>query len=105
MSVHMTESVYLVAEELGIGRKKAQLPLLRPARDAKQDFSGPAQSEHEKSEEGKNCELPLFAFETLATATDNFSISNKLGEGGFGHVYKVHAARDRYHHVLITCQN
>lgn len=92
MSVHMTESVYLVAEKIGIGRKKAQLPLLRPARDAKQDFSGPAQSEHEKSEEGKNCELPLFAFETLATATDNFSISNKLGEGGFGHVYKVHAA-------------
>uniref|UniRef100_A0A0E0LM08 Receptor-like serine/threonine-protein kinase n=1 Tax=Oryza punctata TaxID=4537 RepID=A0A0E0LM08_ORYPU len=77
-----------IKEKLGIGRKKPDLPLLRPVREAKQDFSGPAQSEHEKSEEGKNCELPLFAFETLATATDNFSISNKLGEGGFGHVYK-----------------
>ena len=26
---------------------------------------------------------------TIATATDNFSSDNKLGEGGFGSVYKV----------------
>uniref|UniRef100_J3MLV8 non-specific serine/threonine protein kinase n=1 Tax=Oryza brachyantha TaxID=4533 RepID=J3MLV8_ORYBR len=79
----------IVAEKLCIGRKKIDLPLLRPGRDANKDFSGPAQSEHEKPDDGKNCELPLFAFEALATATDNFSSSNKLGEGGFGHVYKV----------------
>uniref|UniRef100_A0A0D9X056 Receptor-like serine/threonine-protein kinase n=1 Tax=Leersia perrieri TaxID=77586 RepID=A0A0D9X056_9ORYZ len=79
-----------LAEKLGIGgKKKPDLPLLlRPAREAKQDFSGPAQSEHEKSEEGKNCELPLLEFEVLAMATDNFSSSNKLGEGGFGCVFK-----------------
>jgi hypothetical protein len=34
-------------------------------------------------------ELPLFEFQVLATATDNFSLSNKLGQGGFGPVYKV----------------
>ncbi|XP_006657817.2 G-type lectin S-receptor-like serine/threonine-protein kinase B120 [Oryza brachyantha] len=77
-----------IKEKLCIGRKKIDLPLLRPGRDANKDFSGPAQSEHEKPDDGKNCELPLFAFEALATATDNFSSSNKLGEGGFGHVYK-----------------
>jgi serine/threonine protein kinase len=33
-------------------------------------------------------ELPLFEFQVLATATDNFSLSNKLGQGGFGPVYK-----------------
>ncbi|KAG7653906.1 Bulb-type lectin domain [Arabidopsis suecica] len=33
-------------------------------------------------------ELPLFEFQVLAVATDNFSITNKLGEGGFGAVYK-----------------
>ncbi|GMY37162.1 G-type lectin S-receptor-like serine/threonine-protein kinase At1g11330 [Fagus crenata] len=33
-------------------------------------------------------ELPLFNFEKLATATDNFHLSNKLGQGGFGPVYK-----------------
>ncbi|PNX86719.1 G-type lectin S-receptor-like serine/threonine-kinase, partial [Trifolium pratense] len=33
-------------------------------------------------------ELLLFDFEKLATATNNFDLSNKLGQGGFGPVYK-----------------
>uniref|UniRef100_A0A1J3IX87 Receptor-like serine/threonine-protein kinase n=1 Tax=Noccaea caerulescens TaxID=107243 RepID=A0A1J3IX87_NOCCA len=33
-------------------------------------------------------ELPLFEFQVLATSTDNFSLRNKLGQGGFGPVYK-----------------
>lgn len=34
-------------------------------------------------------ELPLFDFMTLVMATNNFSNSSKLGQGGFGCVYKV----------------
>lgn len=34
-------------------------------------------------------ELPLFSLPTIVTATDNFSFTRKLGEGGFGPVYKV----------------
>jgi len=34
-------------------------------------------------------DLPTFDFSVLASATGNFSIENKLGEGGFGPVYKV----------------
>jgi hypothetical protein len=34
-------------------------------------------------------ELLKFDFEKLATATNNFHSSNKLGQGGFGPVYKV----------------
>ncbi|KAK7246625.1 hypothetical protein RIF29_41495 [Crotalaria pallida] len=34
-------------------------------------------------------ELPMFDFKTITMATDNFSEANKLGEGGFGSVYKV----------------
>ena len=34
-------------------------------------------------------QLPFFDLNTIAAATDNFSIDNKLGEGGFGPVYKV----------------
>ncbi|XVF77739.1 hypothetical protein PTKIN_Ptkin14bG0071100 [Pterospermum kingtungense] len=35
-----------------------------------------------------NMEFPRFDFNTIVTATDNFSSNNKLGEGGFGPVYK-----------------
>ncbi|XP_062013867.1 receptor-like serine/threonine-protein kinase SD1-8 [Rosa rugosa] len=33
-------------------------------------------------------ELPLFDFTSIAAATENFSDENKLGQGGFGCVYK-----------------
>ncbi|XP_070028388.1 G-type lectin S-receptor-like serine/threonine-protein kinase At4g27290 isoform X3 [Nicotiana sylvestris] len=33
-------------------------------------------------------DLPLFALSTITKATSNFSAENKLGEGGFGSVYK-----------------
>ncbi|KAI7736716.1 hypothetical protein M8C21_013790, partial [Ambrosia artemisiifolia] len=33
-------------------------------------------------------DIPLFNLSTLTLATDNFSFNNKLGEGGFGPVYK-----------------
>lgn len=31
----------------------------------------------------------IFDFNHVVVATDNFSLTNKLGEGGFGPVYKV----------------
>ncbi|XLR41601.1 hypothetical protein S83_026261 [Arachis hypogaea] len=36
----------------------------------------------------EDLELPLFDLSSIVSATDNFSINNKLGEGGFGPVYK-----------------
>ncbi|KAG4986213.1 hypothetical protein AAZX31_12G135100 [Glycine max] len=36
----------------------------------------------------KEVKLPLFSFVSVAAATNNFSDDNKLGEGGFGPVYK-----------------
>ncbi|KAK7271903.1 hypothetical protein RJT34_28173 [Clitoria ternatea] len=35
-----------------------------------------------------NYEMRIFCFASIAAATDNFSAVNKLGEGGFGPVYK-----------------
>lgn len=34
-------------------------------------------------------ELPIYEFKQIIAATDNFSFRNKLGQGGFGPVYKV----------------
>lgn len=34
-------------------------------------------------------DLPLYTYEALASATDNFHSGNKLGKGGFGQVFKV----------------
>ncbi|GMN50970.1 hypothetical protein TIFTF001_020111 [Ficus carica] len=33
-------------------------------------------------------ELPIFDFNSILVATNNFSVENKLGQGGFGPVYK-----------------
>ncbi|XP_034678409.1 G-type lectin S-receptor-like serine/threonine-protein kinase At4g27290 [Vitis riparia] len=46
-------------------------------------------SEGDETNEGrKHPELQLFDLDTLVNATNNFSSDNKLGEGGFGPVYK-----------------
>ncbi|KAJ9540192.1 hypothetical protein OSB04_026698 [Centaurea solstitialis] len=36
----------------------------------------------------QDVELPLFSLSEIVKATDNFSTNNKLGQGGFGAVYK-----------------
>ncbi|XP_059462638.1 G-type lectin S-receptor-like serine/threonine-protein kinase B120 isoform X2 [Corylus avellana] len=41
----------------------------------------------------KDAELPLYSYESVLAATNNFSTVNKLGEGGFGPVYKAKLLR------------
>ncbi|XP_043687404.1 G-type lectin S-receptor-like serine/threonine-protein kinase At1g11410 [Telopea speciosissima] len=43
---------------------------------------------NELEDNGTNLELPFIELDVVAAATDNFSPNNKLGEGGFGVVYK-----------------
>ncbi|KAL8228847.1 hypothetical protein R6Q57_013747 [Mikania cordata] len=37
----------------------------------------------------KALDIPFFEFKAIVSATHNFSLANKLGQGGFGPVYKV----------------
>ena len=39
--------------------------------------------------QNEDLELPFYSLATIAIATNKFSSNNKLGEGGFGPVYKV----------------
>ncbi|KAJ0248137.1 G-type lectin S-receptor-like serine/threonine-protein kinase [Hirschfeldia incana] len=48
----------------------------------------PVTSENESPYVFKPNEFPLFEFQVLAKSTDYFSHRNKLGQGGFGPVYK-----------------
>jgi hypothetical protein len=42
-----------------------------------------------EDEDGRCLDLPFFNLSTIIDATNDFSNDNKLGEGGFGPVYKV----------------
>ncbi|XP_043687406.1 putative G-type lectin S-receptor-like serine/threonine-protein kinase At1g61610 [Telopea speciosissima] len=50
-------------------------------------FSGPDDLVRD-GQQGNVPELPLFDFDCVAVTTSNFSDANKLGQGGFGPVYK-----------------
>ncbi|KAL2589207.1 hypothetical protein AAZV13_13G215100 [Glycine max] len=55
----------------------------RAAKETDSQFSvGRARSERNEFK------LPLFEIAIIEAATENFSLYNKIGEGGFGHVYK-----------------
>ncbi|KAH9666051.1 G-type lectin S-receptor-like serine/threonine-protein kinase RKS1 [Citrus sinensis] len=57
-----------------------------------------AQQKRKTQEKGHSMshDLKIFDFQTIVAATNNFSLINKLGEGGFGPVYRGH-----YSHFTI----
>jgi hypothetical protein len=56
-------------------------------------FSGDNQvfslNNHTDNKENDDIDIPIFDLSTIANVTNNFCIDNKLGQGGFGPVYKV----------------
>ncbi|XP_059436887.1 G-type lectin S-receptor-like serine/threonine-protein kinase At1g11330 [Corylus avellana] len=68
-------------------KKKTKEMLLLNIREAYPKF--PREDKHgDRLNQVKLQDLPLFNLQELASATNNFHLSNKLGHGGFGPVYK-----------------
>lgn len=42
---------------------------------------------------GLDLQTGIFTFRQIKAATDDFAAANKIGEGGFGSVYKVYSNR------------
>ncbi|KAG9451920.1 hypothetical protein H6P81_004824 [Aristolochia fimbriata] len=61
-------------------------------RNKKRISSGPNEKDffhtNKLDNDNKDLDVTFYSFETISAATKNFSISNKLGQGGFGVVYK-----------------
>ncbi|XP_012459283.1 G-type lectin S-receptor-like serine/threonine-protein kinase At4g27290 isoform X1 [Gossypium raimondii] len=62
--------------------------ILRSRRKLKDEVKDKNLNDREDKDENEDMELAVFEFDTIAQATDSFSFNNKLGQGGFGPVYK-----------------
>lgn len=65
----------------GTNERSQEILLSGQIISSKRDYSG-------ESKKADDLELPLFDLYTIAVATNSFSDANKLGQGGFGRVYK-----------------
>ena len=57
------------------------------------------------TDESPDLDLPLLDFMQVTNATDNFSYNNKLGEGGFGAVYKVTMLKTQLMYTSVGYDN
>ncbi|CAJ1956880.1 unnamed protein product [Sphenostylis stenocarpa] len=60
---------------------------------------------HTDNTQKEEIDIPIFDLSTIANATNDFSIINKLGEGGFGPVYKGTLANGQDVAVKRLCNN
>ncbi|XP_022888775.1 G-type lectin S-receptor-like serine/threonine-protein kinase B120 [Olea europaea var. sylvestris] len=102
----LTASIWLCRRKMKfrdrLTKRKNEMPKLGPSVEFSSEFSGPGDVSVEGPPE-TGTELALFNFSCVAVATNNFSDENKLGEGGFGHVYKVISLRQKRYIVFFLC--
>lgn len=69
------------ASRAGTAERSQEILLSGQLMSSKRDYSG-------ETKNLDDVELPIYDLYTLAVATNNFDEANKLGQGGFGRVYK-----------------
>jgi len=74
---------------LGESSKKRQKCLLQELDDDAIPSTVRDKVKEENNDRHAGHKFQSFSFESISTATSDFSIENKLGQGGFGPVYKV----------------
>lgn len=90
--MYLSFSLFLQLVAAATCCKTSDIPVFDITRSKSRQVSTEFSVSAELSLEGHELsgpELPLFNFDCIAIATDNFSDENKLGQGGFGPVYKV----------------
>ncbi|KAM4092622.1 hypothetical protein ACB094_06G054100 [Castanea mollissima] len=80
--------VYCVWRKLRLTSKGEDLVQLDLGMTIKSENSEQLEENKRGDIRKKEVKMPLFSFASVSAATDNFSDANKLGEGGFGPVYK-----------------
>ncbi|XP_058197197.1 G-type lectin S-receptor-like serine/threonine-protein kinase RKS1 isoform X5 [Rhododendron vialii] len=79
------QDLYIRVDAVELGITEQQHLLFSP--DTTTSLEASSMGKH-FDESGTNPELPYFDLSIIVSATNNFSLDNKLGEGGFGTVYK-----------------
>ncbi|KAG5516620.1 hypothetical protein RHGRI_037373 [Rhododendron griersonianum] len=80
------QDLYIRVDAVELGIREQQNLLFSP--DGTTCLQASSMGKH-FGESCTNPELPYFDLSIIVSATGNFSLDNKLGEGGFGAVYKV----------------
>ena len=88
---HLTDKQYSITKDKFLIFHHAGEDLLRFDLGTNSKDDSTAHNKEDKLQKlgNKEVKFPLFSFKSVAAATENFSAANKLGEGGFGPVYKV----------------
>ncbi|XP_059437859.1 G-type lectin S-receptor-like serine/threonine-protein kinase RKS1 isoform X2 [Corylus avellana] len=82
------QELYIRVDAVVLGRgSRESKNLFRPTSSSTY-LQEPPSSIRELDESSRSSDLPFFDLSIIVAATDNFSDANKLGEGGFGSVYK-----------------